>query len=36
MAGNKGLSPETWETIGKVLPGIIKAIAALIEVLRLN
>jgi hypothetical protein len=27
----KGLSPEVWEAIGKVLPGIIKAVAQLIE-----
>jgi hypothetical protein len=26
-----GLSPETWEKIGKVLPGIIKAVAMLID-----
>jgi hypothetical protein len=27
----KGLSPEVWEAVGKVLPGIIKAVAALID-----
>ena len=26
-----GLSPEAWEKIGKVLPGIIKAVAVLID-----
>jgi hypothetical protein len=29
-----GLSPEVWEAIGKVLPGIIKAVAVLIEALK--
>jgi hypothetical protein len=27
----EGLSPEVWEAVGKVLPGIIKAVAALID-----
>jgi hypothetical protein len=29
----KGLSPEAWEAVGKVLPGIIRALAALIDAL---
>jgi hypothetical protein len=34
--GNKGLSPEVWETIAKALPGIIKAVADLIDALKLH
>ena len=28
-----GLSPEVWETIAKVLPGIIRAVAELVKAL---
>jgi hypothetical protein len=30
----KGLSPEVLEAVGKVLPGIIRAVAVLVEALR--
>jgi hypothetical protein len=30
-AREKGLSPEVWKLISKTLPGIIKAVAALID-----